>query len=148
MQMKEVLRKLDLKKFDNRIALEMGLAIINLAKNRNQHIAVQIERLNHTVFLFVDDSLPADKHHWLRRKANTAKHFGESSLSVKCDLQQGDMTLSETFALDEKEYLATGGAIPIFVENAGMIGVVTVSGLADTEDHEIIVEALNGGSLS
>ena len=34
------------------------------------------------IFLFVDDNLPADKHLWLRRKANVAKHFEESSLSV------------------------------------------------------------------
>ena len=56
----------------------------------------------------------------------------------------GNMSLKETFALDEKQYLAKGGAIPIFVKNAGMIGVVTVSGLRDEEDHAIIVDALTG----
>lgn len=141
---KEPLRKIKLDKFDNRIGLEMGLAIVNLAKQRKQNIAVQVERLNHIIFLFVDDHLPADKHNWLRRKASTSKHFEESSLSVKYDLQNGNMTLSETFALDEKEYLAKGGAIPVFVKNAGMIGVVTVSGLHDEEDHKIIIDALKG----
>lgn len=140
----ETLRKVELEKFDNRIGLEMGLAIVNLAKERNQNIAVQIEKLNHIIFLFVDDNLPADKHNWIRRKANVAKHFEESSLSVKYDLKNGNMTLTETFALDEKEYLAKGGAIPIFVKNAGMIGVVTVSGLHDEEDHKIIIDALKG----
>ena len=140
----ETLRKIELEKFDNRIGLEMGLAIVNLAKERNQNIAVQIERLNHIIFLFVDDNLPADKHNWLRRKANVTKHFEESSLSVKYDLQNGNMTLTKTFALDEKEYLAKGGAIPIFVKNAGMIGIVTVSGLHDEEDHKIIIDALKG----
>lgn len=54
------------------------------------------------------------------------------------------MTLEKTFALDEKEYLAKGGAIPIFVKNAGMIASITVSGLHDEEDHQIIIDALQG----
>lgn len=138
----EVLRKIELDHFSNRTGLEMGQAIIRLAHEREQHIAVQIDRLNHTIFLYVDDSLPADKHNWLRRKANVAKHFEESSLSVKFDLIHGKMSLKETFTLDEKEYLAKGGAIPIFVKHAGMVAIVSVSGLHDEEDHAIIVDAL------
>ena len=140
----EILKKIELDSFNNRIGLEMGMAILNLAQERNQNIAVKVERLNHTIFLFVDDNLPADKHHWLRRKAKVAKHFEESSLSVKNDLANGNMTLDKTFALDEKEYLAKGGAIPVFVKSAGMIAVITVSGLHDEEDHKIIVDALEG----
>ena len=140
----ETLRKIELDQFNNKIGMDIGLAIINLAKERDQHIAVKVERLNHTIFLYVDDNLPADKHHWLRRKANVAKHFEESSLSVKQDLKNGNMSLSGTFALDEKKYLAKGGAIPIFVKQAGMIAIVTVSGLHDEEDHQIIIDALKG----
>jgi uncharacterized protein (UPF0303 family) len=138
----EILKKIELDSFNNRIGLEMGLTIVNLAKKNNQNIAVKIERLNHTIFLFVDDNLPADKHLWLKRKANVTKHFEESSLSVKNDLINGNMTLEKTFALDEKKYLAKGGSIPIFVKNAGMIAIVSVSGLHDEEDHKIIIEAL------
>lgn len=143
----ETLRKIELERFDNRIALEMGLAIFELAKERNQHIAVQVERLTHIIFLYVDDTLPADKHNWLRRKANVTKHFEESSLSIKHDLLHGNMSLPKTFALDEQEYLAKGGSIPIFVKNAGMIAIVTVSGLHDEEDHKIIIDALRGEFL-
>lgn len=122
----------------------MGLAIVALAESRHQHIAVEISRLNHTVFLYVDDRLPADKHNWLRRKANVAKRFEESSLSVKSDLQAGNMALDTTFGLDEKDFLAKGGAIPVFVKNAGMIATITVSGLHDEADHHLIIEALAG----
>lgn len=73
----EVVKKIELDSFSNRKGLDMGLAILNLAKERNQNVAVKIERLNHTIFLFVDDNLPADKHLWLTRKANVAKHFEE-----------------------------------------------------------------------
>lgn len=140
----EVIRKIELENFSNTIALEIGLSIINLAKEKSLNIAVQIERLNHIIFLYIDDNLPADKHNWLKRKANLAKHFEESSLSVKNDLIDKNMSLEKTFALSQENYLAKGGAIPIFVKNAGMVATITVSGLNDEEDHNIIIDALSG----
>ncbi len=139
-----MIKKIELEQFSNQIALDIGLKIIELAKSLNQHIAVEVSRLNHTIFLFVDDNLPADKHNWLRRKANVAKLFEESSLSVKNDLKDGQMSLEKTFGLDEKDFIAKGGSIPVFIKNAGMIGTITVSGLRDEEDHNIIVESLKG----
>ena len=58
------------------------------------------------------------------------------------------MTLDKVFSLDVKDYLAKGGAIPIFVNSAGMIGLITVSGLHDEEDHKIIVDALKASLLN
>ncbi len=144
---KDILQKIELEQFSNTIAMDMGLRIAELAKSRNQVIAVEISRLNHTVFLFVDDGLPADKHNWLRRKANVAKHFEESSLAVKATLENRQMSLEKPFGLDEKDYIAKGGSIPVFVKNAGMIATITVSGLRDFEDHDIIIEALKGKYL-
>lgn len=140
----EILKRIELDSFSNRTAMEMGIKIIDLAKSRNQHIAIEISRLNHTVFVYVDDDLPVDKHNWLRRKANVAKQFEESSLSVKNDLKEGNMSLEKTFGLDEKDFLAKGGSIPIFIKNGGMIAIITVSGLHDEEDHKIIIDALKG----
>ncbi len=139
-----IIKQIELDSFSNRTAFEMASKIIELAKNRNQNIAVEIMRLNHTIFLYVDDNLPADKHNWLRRKANVTKQFEESSLSVKNDLKEGNMTLEKTFGLDEKDFIAKGGSIPIFIKNVGMVGVITVSGLHDEEDHKIIIDALKG----
>lgn len=144
---KEVIQKIELEVFTNQIAMDMGIRIIELAKSRNQAIAVEISRLNHTIFLYVDDGLPADKHNWLRRKANVAKHFEESSLAVKATLEKREMSLEKPFGLDEKDYIAKGGSIPVFVKNAGMIATITVSGLRDFEDHDIIIEALQGKYL-
>ena len=140
----EILKRIELDSFSNRTAMEMGIKIIDLAKSRNQHIAIEISRLNHIVFVYVDDDLPVDKHNWLRRKANVAKQFEESSLSVKNDLKEGNMSLEKTFGLDEKDFLAKGGSIPIFIKNGGMIAIITVSGLHDEEDHKIIIDALKG----
>jgi uncharacterized protein (UPF0303 family) len=140
----DIVKKIEMEAFTNKIALEMGLTVVNLAKSRKQNIAVEISRLNQTVFLYVDDNLPVDKHNWLRRKANVAKQLEQSSLSVKKFLEENNMTLEKTFALDNKDFLARGGAIPIFVKNAGMVATITVSGLHDEEDHKIIIDALKG----
>lgn len=138
------LTKIELASFSNKDAYEMGSAIIKLAESKNQKIAIEVARLNHSVFLYFAEGLPADKHDWLRRKANVAKRFEESSLAVKNDLARGGMTLEQTFGLDSKDYIDRGGAIPIFVKGAGMVATITVSGLKDVEDHGIIVEALKG----
>lgn len=95
--------------------------------------------LSYTIFLYVDEGLPADRHAWLQRRAAVAKRLEESSLVTRLDLEAQNMTLQGTFALDEANYLAKGGAIPIFVRGAGMVAVITVSGLHDVEDHEIII---------
>ena len=47
----EVIKKIELDSFSSQTALKMGLKITDLAKSRNQHIAVEICRLNHTIFL-------------------------------------------------------------------------------------------------
>jgi uncharacterized protein (UPF0303 family) len=144
MEASTVIKRIELKQFTNRMALEMGLAIIELAKNRQQIIGVEIARLNQPVFLYIDDSLPVDKHHWIKRKANTAKHFEESSLSVRFELEKKNRTLEQFYGLNEKEYVAKGGAIPLFVDGAGLIGIITVTGLPDTDDHQLIIDALKG----
>jgi len=137
-----MVRSITLQKFSNDIGLDMGMKIIESARLAHKDIAVSVDRLNHNIFKFVADSLPADKHDWLRRKANVAIRFEESSLAVKDDLEKGNMTLQGTFGLDSKDYIAKGGAIPIKVSGAGLVAVITVSGLSDVEDHDLIVSAL------
>lgn len=140
----KIVRRIELDAFNNRTGLEMGLAVIAQAKRSNKVVAVKIERMHHTIFLYVDEGLPADKHAWLRRKAEVAKRFEDSSLVVKLDLQAEGLSLEETFALDSKQYVAKGGAIPIFVKGAGMVAIITVSGLHDQEDHDFIIASLEG----
>lgn len=138
-----MIKQIRLKEFCNRTALEMGIKIVDHAKANDLVIGVLVERLNQSVFLYLDDGLPNDKHNWLRRKSNVAKNFEESSLSVKEDLIKGHMDLEETFGLDKKDFIARGGSIPIIVENAGLIATVTVTGLTDVADHQLIVDALH-----
>ena len=42
------------------------------------------------------------------------------------------------------DYAADGGSFPLKVAGAGIVGSVTVSGLPQRSDHELVVEALCG----
>jgi uncharacterized protein (UPF0303 family) len=42
------------------------------------------------------------------------------------------------------DFAAHGGSFPLRVAGAGVVGSVTVSGLAQRADHELVVEALCG----
>ena len=41
------------------------------------------------------------------------------------------------------EFAAHGGAFPIYVRGTGAVATVTVSGLPQKADHELVVEALS-----
>ncbi len=45
------------------------------------------------------------------------------------------------YSLDPFDYALHGGAFPIAIKGSVVIGVITVSGLAQEEDHGLIVEA-------
>ena len=51
--------------------------------------------------------------------------------------RQAGTTFEEQMRLDPDEYAAHGGGFPITVRGVGVVGVVTVSGLPQLEDHAL-----------
>ena len=50
--------------------------------------------------------------------------------------------LLETLLEQEQEYAAHGGSFPIILKGSGVVGTITVSGLAQEEDHLLVVNTL------
>ena len=50
----------------------------------------------------------------------------------------------EVRGLPISDYATHGGSFPLTVRGAGIVGSVTVSGLPQRADHELVVEALCG----
>jgi uncharacterized protein (UPF0303 family) len=71
-----------------------------------------------------------------------AARFHRSSYGVGLSLKAKNETLLEKFGLPMADYAAHGGSFPLAVAQAGVVGSVTVSGLPQRADHELVVEAL------
>lgn len=69
--------------------------------------------------------------------------FNKSSLHVGTELLSLGKTLYEAFNISETDYAAHGGAFPIIIKNVGIVGTITVSGLTQKEDHDMVIEALH-----
>ena len=70
--------------------------------------------------------------------------FHRSSYAIGLELKRTNSTLAEKYELSSEDYASHGGSFPLKVAGAGVIGSVTVSGLPQRADHELVVEALCG----
>jgi uncharacterized protein (UPF0303 family) len=90
------------------------------------------------------DGTTPDNVEWVRRKSNVVARFHRSSYAVGLKLKSKNETLAEQQGLPLADYATHGGSFPLAVADAGVVGSVTVSGLPQRADHELVVEALCG----
>jgi uncharacterized protein (UPF0303 family) len=83
-----------------------------------------------------------DNQRWVARKVAVVARFHKSSYHVGRLLAQSGLAFNARYNLPEEDYAAHGGCFPITVTGAGIVGAVTISGLAQREDHNLAVEAL------
>ncbi|WP_175598107.1 heme-degrading domain-containing protein [Paenibacillus luteus] len=129
--------------FTNDTALELGLAIVEEARRNGQRITVDVTRTGQRLFLHAMEGTSAENENWIRRKNNAANHFGMSSWHIACRLRSEGTTMEEKHGLPIADYVEAGGAFPLLVRGEGQIGTVTVSGLPDQEDHDLLVSVLH-----
>ncbi|MES2222275.1 MAG: heme-degrading domain-containing protein [Acidobacteriota bacterium] len=128
--------------FDNDIAWRIGTTLRNIAIQRKFGVVIDVRRFGQPLFFCALEGTSFANSDWVRRKSNVVAHFLRSSYAVGLDLRKKKTTLMEKHALPSSDYAADGGSFPICVENAGVIGSVTVSGLPQRDDHELVVEVL------
>jgi uncharacterized protein (UPF0303 family) len=129
--------------FTNDDGVELGMALLRAAKQKQLAITIDVRRGEQQLFHAALNGTTADNDAWVERKARVVRHFEQSSFRVGCMLRRMGGTIDGTYLLDAKRYGAHGGAFPIRVKGAGVIGVVTVSGLPERDDHELVVEILS-----
>lgn len=128
--------------FDYAAANRLGLLLCRIGTERGLPIGIEIMQGGTQVFLALLPGATADNAGWLRRKRGVAQRFQQSSLSMRLECAAKGVDFNQRYGLDRADYIASGGAIPIAVAGAGMVGCVTVSGLPDTEDDALIRAAL------
>jgi uncharacterized protein (UPF0303 family) len=135
-------RELILSEFDEVVAWELGLRLRELASARRLPVAIEIKRFGQLLFYCALHGSTPDNAEWIRRKGNVVARFHRSSYAVGLGLRQTNSTLASKFELSSADYASHGGSFPLKVAGAGIIGSITVSGLPQRADHELVVEAL------
>ena len=135
-------RELRLPRLDAQIAWELGTRIRTLATDRGLTLVIDVRRFGQQLFFAALDGTTPDNAEWVRRKSNVVARFHRSSYAVGMTLKMKATTLLEGYGLPVADYAVDGGSFPLIVENAGIVGSVTVSGLPQRDDHNLVVEAL------
>jgi uncharacterized protein (UPF0303 family) len=130
--------------FNYDTAWRLGLSLRELALSRNHAIVIDIRRFGHPhqpLFYSALGGTP-DNARWVERKSNVVARFYRPSYAIGLMLQEAGRNFSERYNLPDADYAPHGGSFPIHISGTGIIGAVTVSGLPQREDHNLVVEAL------
>ncbi|MEW2580202.1 heme-degrading domain-containing protein [Streptomyces syringium] len=128
--------------FDNDDAWRLGSLLAALARERGAAVAITVRRGAQRLFHCALPGTSADNDAWLDRKCRVVERYAESSYLVGARFRAKGRTFEDSSRLDPDRYAAHGGAFPITVRGTGVVGAVAVSGLAQADDHALVVEAL------
>ena len=128
--------------FSNDTALAVGMALVQAARDKGKAVTVDIARSGQQLFHFAMAGTSIDNGEWVKRKNRVVNRFGHSSYYMGIALKNADQTIEEKYLLPESEYAAHGGAFPLIIKGVGVVGTITVSGLPQREDHELVVSIL------
>jgi uncharacterized protein (UPF0303 family) len=134
--------ELQFTKFNADVAWQLGSDLAARAKSENLPITIDITQGNHQLFHFSRPGTSADNDEWLKRKVRIVYRFEHSSLYMGELLRSKGKLLEDAYMISENEYAAHGGCFPIVIRGSGLIGTIAVSGLAQEDDHQMVVDAL------
>ncbi|ETW83023.1 hypothetical protein HETIRDRAFT_242829, partial [Heterobasidion irregulare TC 32-1] len=86
-----------------------------------------------------------DNDSWVSRKRQTVLRFGCSTWFMHCKFQGNEVAFAAKYGLGEAagQYAIHGGGVPIRVTGVeGVVGVIIVSGLAQEDDHQVVIETV------
>ncbi|MDZ4138226.1 MAG: heme-degrading domain-containing protein [Erythrobacter sp.] len=127
--------------FNEDTALELGLALVGLARANAHPVVIDIRTADRTLFHAAMPGSAPFNDIWARRKSNVTLAFQTASLLVGTRMREkGEDLAKHGFA--GADYAIQGGSFPIRVQGVGVIAAVTVSGLSQAEDHAMVVQAL------
>jgi uncharacterized protein (UPF0303 family) len=129
-------------RFDNDDAWTLGSLLVRLGKERGLPITVDIRRHGHQLFHAALPGTAPDNDRWIERKIRVVERLNASSFLVGRRMAAKGQAMDAAYGVDPADYATHGGAFPIRVVDVGVVGVVTVSGLPQADDHALVVEAV------
>jgi uncharacterized protein (UPF0303 family) len=134
-------RELQFATFNEQTAWHLGSRLRALAEERGLSIVVDVRRFGQPLFYTALKGTTPDNVEWVKRKTNVVARFHRSSYGVGLTMKSKNDSL-EARGLPISDYASHGGSFPLAVQGAGILGSVTVSGLPQRADHELVVEVL------
>lgn len=120
--------------FTNDRALDFGLTVLKIVEEKNlKNVRIRVKYDGDIVFQYLMNGKKSQM--WLDLKEKTVMDSGHSSLYVAQQIEH------YAYMKDSTDYAVCGGGFPLIVKGE-LKGAFCVSGLTDTEDHQLILEAL------
>jgi uncharacterized protein (UPF0303 family) len=136
-------QELQFASFDEERAWRLGSRLRSMAVERGFKIVIDVRRFGQPLFYTALAGTVPDNVDWVRRKSNVTARFHRSSYAIGREMEQKQSNLFDRYGLPLADYASHGGSFPLRVVGAGVIGSVTVSGLPERADHQLVVEALS-----
>ena len=134
--------RLSFKAFNVDTAWALGSLLKTQAEARGVAVSIEIRIARETVFFYAMPGTATINADWARRKRNVVELLQRSSYVTGLMFQRENDSLENKLGLPTRDYASHGGSFPITVDGVGCIGVVTVSGLPQRDDHVMVVNAL------
>lgn len=128
--------------FSNDDAWRLGVSLVELGRSRTLPITIDIRRGGQQLFHAALEGTTPENDSWIERKVRVVERFSASSYLVGRRLAAKGDALDAGYGVDPAQFATHGGSFPVRVRNVGVVGSVTVSGLAQSEDHALVVEAI------
>ena len=135
-------QELQFTSFNETTAWQLGTQMVEHAMREKLPITIDITRGQQQLFHYSLPGTAADNDEWVKRKVRLVNRFGHSSFYMGQMLKHKGKTIEQSYLIAESEFAAHGGCFPIIVKGTGMIGMITVSGLPQEEDHKFVVESI------
>jgi uncharacterized protein (UPF0303 family) len=128
--------------FDEETAFALGTLTREMAIADGLSVIVDVRLWDRPLCYSALPGTAAANFDWARRKINSVQAYHKSTYRMFLEQGASERIFPPDYGLDPADYAIAGGAFPIRVAKAGVIGAVAVSGLPQRDDHNLVVRAL------
>jgi uncharacterized protein (UPF0303 family) len=136
-------QRLQFDRFDSEVAWKIGSALRSAAQDQGKSVAIDITLAGALLFYNAMPGATPNNAEWIRRKKNVLNRFHKSTYAMGLEYQRNDTTLEARTGAPLADFVTAGGCFPIRIKgSAAVLGSITVSGLPERQDHELVVRVL------
>jgi uncharacterized protein (UPF0303 family) len=136
-------QQLQFDRFDAEVAWKIGSAIRGVAAAQGKSVAIDVTLAGALLFYSAMPGATPNNAEWIRRKKNVLNRFHKSTYAVGLDYKKNDTTLEARTGAPLADFVTAGGCFPIRIKgSAAVLGSITVSGLPERHDHDLVVKVL------